>query len=177
MSAIISLSKSSPRPSEVPLTQIPLSAKFFHVLKPLVQITLFDLILDLSGIRNLRKIIKSINSDDIFHVFTLKSGLLLAFANLFKNNKTKNILTVTGLGYAICASELILGPLVPSNTARGGGIIAPIVDSISRSLGSEPQKDPEIAGEYLHLVGAHANLITAAMFLTGMAANPIISII
>ena len=83
--------------------------------------------------------------------------------------------TVTGLGYAICVSELILGPLVPSNTARGGGIIAPIVDSISRSLGSEPQKDPEIAGEYLHLVGAHANLITAAMFLTGMAANPIIS--
>ena len=83
--------------------------------------------------------------------------------------------TVTGLGYAICASELILGPLVPSNTARGGGIIAPIVDSISRSLGSEPKKDPEIAGEYLHLVGAHANLITAAMFLTGMAANPIIS--
>ena len=83
--------------------------------------------------------------------------------------------TVTGLGYAICASELILGPLVPSNTARGGGIIAPIVDSISRSLGSEPDKRPEIAGEYLHLVGAHANLITAAMFLTGMAANPIIS--
>ena len=56
-------------------------------------------ILDFSGIINLRKIIKSINSDDIFHVFTLKSGLLLAFANLFKNNKTKNILTVTGLGY------------------------------------------------------------------------------
>ena len=56
-------------------------------------------ILDFSGIINLRKIIKSINSDDIVHVFTLKSGLLLAFANLFKNNKTKNILTVTGLGY------------------------------------------------------------------------------
>ena len=56
-------------------------------------------ILDFSGIINLRKIIKSINSDDIFHVLTLKSGLLLAFANLFKNNKTKNILTVTGLGY------------------------------------------------------------------------------
>ena len=83
--------------------------------------------------------------------------------------------SVTGLGYAICTTELILGPLVPSNTARGGGIIAPIVDSISRSLGSEPKKNPRLAGEYLHLVGAHANLITAAMFLTGMAANPIIS--
>ena len=56
-------------------------------------------ILDFSGIRNLRKILESLNSDDIVHVFTLKSGLLLAFANLFRKNKTKNILTITGLGY------------------------------------------------------------------------------
>ena len=56
-------------------------------------------ILDFSGIINLRKIIKSINSDDIVHVFTLKSGLLFAFANLFRKNENKNILTVTGLGY------------------------------------------------------------------------------
>ena len=56
-------------------------------------------ILDFSGIRNLRKIVESLNSDDIVHVFTLKSGLLLAFANLFRKNKTKNILTITGLGY------------------------------------------------------------------------------
>ena len=83
--------------------------------------------------------------------------------------------TIIGLGYALCTAELLLGPLVPSNTARGGGIIAPIVDSISRSLGSSPEDAPESAGEYLHLVGAHANLITAAMFLTGMAANPLIA--
>ena len=56
-------------------------------------------IFDFSGIKNLRKIIKDLNSDDIVHVFTLKSGLLFAFANLFRNNKTKNILTITGLGY------------------------------------------------------------------------------
>ncbi len=56
-------------------------------------------ILDFSGIRNLRKVIKSLNSEDIVHVFTLKSGLLFSIANLFRNNKTKNILTVTGLGY------------------------------------------------------------------------------
>ncbi|MBT6866375.1 MAG: DASS family sodium-coupled anion symporter, partial [Candidatus Marinimicrobia bacterium] len=83
--------------------------------------------------------------------------------------------TITGLGYAICLSELILGPVVPSNTARGGGILAPIVDSMSRSLKSTPKKNPKKAGEYLHLVGAHANLITAAMFLTGMAANPLVA--
>ena len=56
-------------------------------------------ILDFSGIRNLRKIVESLNSDDIVHVFTLKSGLLFAFANFFRKNKTKNILTITGLGY------------------------------------------------------------------------------
>ena len=56
-------------------------------------------ILDFYGIRNLRKILESLNSDDIVHVFTLKSGLLFAFANLFRKNKTKNILTITGLGY------------------------------------------------------------------------------
>ena len=54
---------------------------------------------DISGIRSLRKITKSLNYDDIVHVYTLKSGLLFAFANLFRNNKTKNILTITGLGY------------------------------------------------------------------------------
>jgi DASS family divalent anion:Na+ symporter len=83
--------------------------------------------------------------------------------------------SIIGLGYALCTAELILGPLVPSNTARGGGILAPIVDSMSRTLGSTPNQSPEKAGQYLHLVGAHANLITAAMFLTGMAANPLIS--
>ncbi len=83
--------------------------------------------------------------------------------------------TMSGIGYALCCAEFILGPVVPSNTARGGGILAPIVDSISKTLGSTPLNKPEKAGAYLHLIGAHANLITAAMFLTGMAANPIVS--
>ena len=56
-------------------------------------------IFDFWGIKNLRNIIKDLNSDDIVHVFTLKSGLLFAFANLLRNNKTKNVLTITGLGY------------------------------------------------------------------------------
>ena len=83
--------------------------------------------------------------------------------------------TILGLAYSICGAELILGPVVPSNTARGGGILAPIVNSLSHSLGSSSNKNPEKAGRFLTLVGSHANLITAAMFLTGMAANPLVS--
>ncbi len=78
-----------------------------------------------------------------------------------------------GLGYAEAFAELLLGPVVPSNTARGGGILAPVSSSLSRALGSLPGRSPEKAGAYLTLVAAHSNLIAAAMFLTGMAANPV----
>ena len=83
--------------------------------------------------------------------------------------------TTLGLGYATALAELILGPAIPSNTARGGGVMAPIVNSLARALGSKPDGDPKLAGEYLMLNGAHVNLITAAMFLTGMAANGLVS--
>lgn len=82
--------------------------------------------------------------------------------------------TTLGLGYAIAGAELLLGPFVPSNTARGGGIIAPIVNSLASALGSHPHDNPRRAGEYLMLCGAHLNLVTAAMFLTGMAANTLV---
>lgn len=83
--------------------------------------------------------------------------------------------TVKGLAYAVCTSELVLATVMPSNTARGGGVHAPIVNSLSHSLGSTSQKFPEKAGAYLSLVGSHANLIAASMFMTGMAANPLVS--
>ena len=83
--------------------------------------------------------------------------------------------TVLGLAYAIAGAEFVLGTMVPSNTARGGGIMAPIVNSLSQALGSSPENHPKRAGEYLCLCGAHLNLIAAATFLTGMAANPLIA--
>ncbi len=83
--------------------------------------------------------------------------------------------TTLGLGYATAFAEFILGPAIPSNTARGGGVMAPIVNSLARTLGSSPENQPKRAGEYLMLNGAHLNLITAAMFLTGMAANGLVS--
>ncbi len=83
--------------------------------------------------------------------------------------------SILGLGYSITAAELILGPVVPSNTARGGGILAPITRSLAEALDSYPEENPDRAGSYLTTLGAHANLITAAMFLTGMAANPVLA--
>lgn len=83
--------------------------------------------------------------------------------------------TTLGLGYAIAGAELVLAPFIPSNTARGGGIMAPIVNSLAGALGSSPHDQPRRGGEYLVLCGAHLNLVTAAMFLTGMAANPLVS--
>jgi DASS family divalent anion:Na+ symporter len=62
--------------------------------------------------------------------------------------------------------ELLLAPFVPSNTARGGGIVLPVVHSIATTLGSTPSHQPKVGG-FLMLVGAHANLLSASMFLTG----------
>ena len=43
-----------------------------------------------------------------------------------------------GLGYAVAFSDLVLAPATPSNTARSGGTIYPIVSNIPRIYGSEP---------------------------------------
>ena len=100
-----------------------------------------------------------------------RSGLGRRIALLMVKRLGKSTL---GLGYAACGAELVLGPFVPSNTARGGGLMAPIQNSLARALGSTPDDQPRRAGEYLVLVGAHANLIAAAMFLTGMAGNVVV---
>ncbi|OAC98452.1 hypothetical protein MUCCIDRAFT_119419, partial [Mucor lusitanicus CBS 277.49] len=73
---------------------------------------------------------------------------------------------VIGLAYAILLSELLLAPVVPSNTARGGGIVLPVVHSIATTLGSTPSQNPKVGG-FLMLIGAHANLLSASMYLTG----------
>lgn len=81
-----------------------------------------------------------------------------------------------GLAYGIGLAELVLAPVIPSNTARGGGILAPIVDAVSKSVGEgRDTGEARAVGRYLVFAGAHFNLITAAMFLTGMAANPLVA--
>lgn len=79
------------------------------------------------------------------------------------------------LGYSFACSDLILAPFVPSDTARGGGIISPIVRSVANALGSEPGTPSGKMGGFLVLIAFHTTYVASAMFLTGMASNPLIA--
>ena len=80
-----------------------------------------------------------------------------------------------GIGYGLALCELMLAPVTPSNTARGGGIMHPIMKSIAVGFDSDPAKKTERkVGTYLALVNYHANPITSAMFLTATAPNPLV---
>jgi len=79
------------------------------------------------------------------------------------------------LGYSIAGSDLVLAPFIPSDTARGGGIICPIVESIATAMKCEPGGKNNDFGAFLTLVGFHTTYTASAMFLTGMAANPLIA--
>lgn len=80
-----------------------------------------------------------------------------------------------GIGYSLTLAELILAPITPSNTARGGGIIHPIMRAISGSYQSDPEHGTQgKIGKYLALVNYHANPITSAMFITATAPNPLV---
>ncbi|RRD55982.1 DASS family sodium-coupled anion symporter [Comamonadaceae bacterium OH2545_COT-014] len=80
-----------------------------------------------------------------------------------------------GIAYSLALSELILAPVTPSNTARGGGIIHPIMRAIAGSYDSDPEKGTQgRMGRYLALTNYHANPITSAMFITATAPNPLV---
>lgn len=83
--------------------------------------------------------------------------------------------TPLSLGYSIAASGVALAPFIPSDTARGGGVIFPVTRSVAAVFGSEPGPSSRLIGTYLVLVSFHATYTASGMFLTGMAANPLIA--
>ncbi|KAI8321693.1 Sodium/sulfate symporter [Martensiomyces pterosporus] len=80
-----------------------------------------------------------------------------------------------GIAYAVCLAELALAPFIPSNTARGGGIVYPIVESVILALGVDPQMGENPVGGFLSIVASNANLLSSSLFVTGMAGNPIVA--
>ncbi len=101
----------------------------------------------------------------------IKTGLGNRIAFLFIRIFGKSSL---GLAYGLGLADMCLAPAIPSNTARGGGIIYPIMKSMAISFDSVPEK-PEThrkLGSFLTLNSYYMNLIASSMFLTGTASNP-----
>jgi L-tartrate/succinate antiporter len=76
-----------------------------------------------------------------------------------------------GLGYAIALSDLVLAPFIPSNTARSGGTIFPIIRNIPALYGSTPEENPRKIGSYLMWTAIATTCVTSSMFVTALAPN------
>lgn len=101
----------------------------------------------------------------------IKTGLGRRIALKFVQLFGKRTLT---LAYSIIGVDLVLAPATPSNTARAGGVIYPIIQSLAQTFDSDPKKGTERKiGSFLVFSEFHGDAITSAMFLTAMAANPL----
>lgn len=109
----------------------------------------------------------------IFTAFTLSSAFVLT--GLGKRIAYYMIgwigNTTLRLGYVTVFLDLLLSPATPSNTARAGGIVFPIINSVAVALGSDPEKSPKLAGRYLLLNVYMTVKTTSYLFLTAMAPN------
>lgn len=75
-----------------------------------------------------------------------------------------------GLGYAIALSDLVLAPGTPSNTARSGGTIFPIISNIPALYGSEPNTpSARKIGSYIMWTAFAITCVTSSMFITSLA--------
>jgi len=101
----------------------------------------------------------------------IKTGMGARIAWLFISVLGKKSL---GLAYGLVAADFVLSPAIPSNTARSGGVIFPLIRSIAGAYGSEPESGTERRiGAFLVKTEFQGTIITSAMFLTAMAANPL----
>ena len=65
----------------------------------------------------------------------IKTGLGRRLALLFIRAIGR---TSLGLAYALVVTDVLLGTVIPSVSARGGGILFPIAKSLAETFGSTP---------------------------------------
>lgn len=100
----------------------------------------------------------------------IKSGLGRRIAFMLIRRFGKSTLN---LGYCIVATDTLLGPAIPSNTARSG-ILYPITHALSLDTGSLPTPEGRRkTGSYLMMTAISGHPISSALWFTGMAANPV----
>ncbi|AHZ96915.1 permease [Citrobacter amalonaticus Y19] len=102
----------------------------------------------------------------------IKTGLGRRVALWFISKCGSNML---GVAYGLALSDLVLGPGIPSASARGGGIMYPITQSIAAAYNSEPGATARRAGAFLMICVSQIDAIVCTMFLTAMAGNPLIA--
>lgn len=99
----------------------------------------------------------------------VKTGLGRRIALLFVKAFGKKTL---GLGYSMSVIDLIIAPATPSNTARSGGVVYPIIESLAKTFGSDPKDNTQRKiGSYLVYNEFQANTITSSLFMTASAPN------
>ena len=98
-----------------------------------------------------------------------KTGLGRRIALLLVRGMGRRTLT---LGYAIAFSDAILAPFTPSNSARSGGIIFPIVRNLPALYGSNPN-DPSARriGGYIMWTAFATGAVTSSLFMTALTPN------
>jgi L-tartrate/succinate antiporter len=76
------------------------------------------------------------------------------------------------LGYAVMGADLLLAPFTPSNTARSGGTIFPVISHLPPLFESRPN-DPSMhrIGTYLMWVAIASACVTSSLFMTALAPN------
>jgi DASS family divalent anion:Na+ symporter len=81
-----------------------------------------------------------------------------------------------GLGYSLIATDLVLAPGIPSNTARAGGVVLPILRSLGKAFDSDAESGTERRiSAFLTITAYQGTVVTSAMFLTAIAVNPLIA--
>ena len=68
---------------------------------------------------------------------------------------------------------MVLATIIPSNGARSGGVILPIVRGVAELYGSTPGVTAPLIGAFLMTSVYQGICISSAMFLTGQASNPL----
>lgn len=111
----------------------------------------------------------------IFSAYVLSLGFVQSGLGRRIAYKTLSLFGGSSLGvaYSLGLADLIMAPAMPSVTARSGGIVLPIAKSINQVLGSQPGPTGRRIGDFLVMTCFQFTPITGAMFLTGMAANPL----
>ena len=78
-----------------------------------------------------------------------------------------------GVCYALSLTDMVLASVIPSNGARSGGVVLPVARSVAELYGSYPGPTSALIGSFL-MTGVYQSIcVTAAMFMTGQASNPL----